>query len=70
MNDLQTRLLAAHAAGDITAFVGLYTEAANAARTEDEAGFFLTQAYVFALEMGHVDAPALRARLVAMGRES
>jgi hypothetical protein len=70
MNDLQARLLAAHAAGDNIAFVGLYTEAADAACTEAEAGFFLTQAYVFALEFGHIDAPALRARLVALGRES
>lgn len=69
MSALQARLLAAHGVGDQGALVGLYAQAANVARTDDEAGFFLTHAYVFALETGHKDAPTLRARLVAMGRE-
>ena len=70
MSALQARLLAAHERGDKTALVALYREAADCAETEGEAGFFLTQAYVFALEQGHADAPDLRRRLVAMGRES
>ncbi|MFK7869494.1 MAG: hypothetical protein AB8B58_09665 [Roseobacter sp.] len=68
---LNARLLAAHAAGDQTALIALYTEAADAAPDEDTAAFFLTQAHVFALEAGHATATdQLRARLIAMGRES
>lgn len=69
MSDLDTRLLAAHAANDTAALINLYTEAADAALTEDAAGFYLTHAYVFALECAHPATPALRARLLAMGRE-
>ena len=36
---------------------------------EDQEAFFLTHAYVFALEMAHPDTDALKARLVANGRE-
>jgi hypothetical protein len=70
MSDLEARLLAAHAAGDKIALVALYTEAADAAESGDAAGFFVTHAYIYALELGHADAPALRGRLVAMGREN
>lgn len=69
MSGLQARLLTAHEANDGFALVDLYLEAAQAAATEDEIGFFLTHAYVFALETGHAQAPALRARLEQMGRE-
>ena len=68
MTDLDGRLLAAHARSDHRALVGLYAEAAETANDIDRACFFLTHAYVFALEQGHPDAPALRARLVAEGR--
>ena len=73
MSELQARLLAAHDRGDHSALVGLYRAAAEAAEGAGNAGavgFFLTHAYIFALETNHADAPALRARLVAMGRES
>ncbi len=70
MSDLETRLLAAHAAGDTMAQVALYTEAADTAATQNAAGFFLTQAYIYALELGHEDIATLRARLVDMGREN
>lgn len=70
MSDLQARLLTAHATGDGVALVALYTEAADRAVTEEAAGFFLTHAYVHALELGHGNALALKARLVAMGRET
>ena len=76
MSELQARLLAAHDRGDHSALVGLYRAAAEAAEAAEGAGnagavgFFLTHAYIFALETNHADAPALRARLVAMGRES
>ena len=69
MTELDAALLAAHAAGDGPALVGLYTRAANAAATPEAEAFYLTHAHVFALELGHPDAPALRARLVAAGRE-
>ncbi len=70
MTDLQHRLLAAHAAGDPAALIPLYREAAQTAQNADAAGFFLTHAYVFALEAGHPDAPGLREDLIAQGRET
>jgi len=70
MNDLDARLLAAHAAHDLPALVALNREAADAAETEAARGFFLTHAHVFALEMGHPDTQVLRAALIAMGRET
>jgi hypothetical protein len=69
MSTLDAQLLAAHAAGDKAALVALYRQAADAAASQDETAFFLTNAYIYALEIGHDQAAALRARLVAMGRE-
>ena len=66
--DLDARLLAAHAAGDIAALSGLYAEAAAMSRG-DAAGFYLVQAYVFALDAGLPAAAQYRARLKAEGRE-
>ncbi|WP_415920350.1 hypothetical protein [Tateyamaria sp. SN6-1] len=65
---LEAQLLEAHARDDRAAMVALYRQAADAVEG-DARGFFLTQAYVFALETAHPDAGALRAALVAMGRE-
>jgi len=70
VSDLESRLLAAHACGDNTALVTLYCETAETAEEEEARYFYLTHAYVYALEDGHPQAPALRARLVAAGRES
>ena len=70
--DLNARLLSAHGAGDKETLVTLYRDAADRAEARgdiDRACFFLTHAYVFALEAGHGDAAALRARLKARGRE-
>ncbi|MEM9975183.1 MAG: hypothetical protein AAF771_13470 [Pseudomonadota bacterium] len=67
---LEARILAAHAAGDGAALVTLYRDAADGAERPRVAAFFLTQAYVFALECGHPETGALRARLVAMGCEA
>lgn len=69
MTDLNARLLAAHEAGDRVSLVALYTEAAETAGSEPARGFFLTQAYVFALETGHPAASGLKAQLVAVGRD-
>ena len=67
---LDQRLLQAHAAGDKPALVALYTEAADTAPNIDATCFYLTHAYVFALETGHPAAAALHARLKAEGREA
>ena len=69
MDDLDQRLLAAHDAGDHIALVELYTQAADAARDLDAECFYLTHAYVFALEQNHLDYKGLHARLKAHGRE-
>ena len=61
-------LLAAHAAGDSGALAGLYARAAEAAPDLDAACFFLTHAFVFALEAGLPEADTYEARLRAHGR--
>lgn len=69
---LDAALMEAHAAGDGRALVGLYSQAAEIAETSgdpDAMCFFLTQAYVFALETDAPEADALHARLKAAGRE-
>jgi len=68
MTDLNARLLAAHAAGDKHTLVDLYAEAANTAPDTDTACFFLTQAYVFALEIAHPATAGLKAELAKHGR--
>ncbi|MEO1705061.1 MAG: hypothetical protein AAFR50_06965 [Pseudomonadota bacterium] len=65
---LHDELLAAHVARDGARMVALYTQAADQTEDEDEEMFFLTHAYIFALEVGHASAPELRARLEAAGR--
>ena len=65
---LHDDLIAAHKAGDGAAMVALYTAAADGAADVDEEMFFLTHAYIFALESGDPAAEALRARLRAAGR--
>jgi len=69
MSDLDTRLLAAHAAGDIAGLVRLYQAAADTAPDVNARGFYLTHAHIFALELGHPDTETLRAQLIDMGRE-
>jgi len=49
--------------------VSLYTQAADHTDDVDAACFYLTHAYVFALERGDKAADALRERLAARGRE-
>lgn len=69
MNDLNQRLLAAHAADDRAALVALYTVAADQAQDTDGTCFYLTHAMVFALELGLPAADDLRRRLAEHGRE-
>ena len=70
MSDLHARILVAHAAGDRAAMAALYAEAAEQVQGEDAQAFFLTQAYVLALEAGQPAAARLHARLCAMGRDA
>lgn len=70
---LDRELLAAHAAGDAARLIAGYTAAADLAEAAGDvtrACFFLTHAWVFALEAGDARATTLRARLVAHGRET
>ena len=69
---LDDALLAAHAANDLDRLCGLYTQAADLSEQEadvDAACFFLTQAYVFALQAGRSEADGLHKRLLAYGRD-
>ena len=70
MSALDTALLKAHAQQDTLLLMHLYTQAADETCDSDAAGFYLTHAYVFALEAGASEAPLLRQRLIEMGRES
>ncbi|KAG1715516.1 hypothetical protein GQR58_000487 [Nymphon striatum] len=56
--------------GDQKSLVGLYTEAADHAQTLEASCFYLTHAYVFALELGDNRAKQLHARLKKHGREA
>jgi hypothetical protein len=68
MTALHDRLLAAHVDDDRPQLVHLYTEAADHAADVDAACFYLTHAYVFALELGDPAADTLYQRLRGHGR--
>lgn len=68
--DLGTRLLAAHACQDRAALIALYSEASQGARDLTARRFYLTHAYVYALEAGSAAVPAMRAKLVELGAET
>lgn len=70
-DQLQEALLKAHDADDGSALVVLYAQAADQAEgTQDfeKACFFLTHAWIFALEADHDLAGPLRDRLLRHGR--
>jgi hypothetical protein len=69
MNRLDADLIAAHETGDLHRLARLYARAADEASDENAAAFYLTHAYVFALDAGLDTAPQLRDRLILMGRE-
>ncbi len=72
LNDLDAAMLTAHAARDQAALVTLYAQAAEeseAAGMAEAACFYLTHAYVYALDEGDSRAVDLHARLKARGRE-
>ena len=69
--DLEARLQAAHATNDQAELVMHYSKAADLAcedKAFDEAAFFLTHAWIFALESGHEMSERLADRLRAMGK--
>ena len=69
-DELDQALLAAHADHDIAELVRLYTVAADTAEADDDveaANFYLTHAFVFALEGGAPEAAPLNRRLAARG---
>jgi hypothetical protein len=71
MDVLEVRLLAAHSTGDVPTLVMLYSEAADraaAGHNIEKECFFLTHAWIFALEIGDPLADILRARLAGNGR--
>ena len=68
MITLDDRLFDAHARDDRTGLIALYAEAADAADNVDAACFYLTHAYVFALEKGDPVTDVLYQRLKAEGR--
>ncbi|WP_170350228.1 hypothetical protein [Ruegeria atlantica] len=70
-DELDRLLLKAHEQNDHAALTHYYTMAADereAAQDIDAACFYLTHAFVFALESGAPEAETLNARLVAHGR--
>lgn len=69
MSGLDARLLEAHQRDDRPALVTLYREAADRAMDGDAEGFYLTHAYIFALDTGDGRAGELHAHLKASGRE-
>lgn len=69
--NLDTALLAAHAANDVSELIRLYTMAGDRSEQRqdvDAACFYLTHAFVFALEAGAPEARDLNKRLADQGR--
>lgn len=76
MNDpdrrLDDRLREAHEADDVARLIALYTEAADRREADgevDAACFYLTHAFVYALQAGDPAAELLQRRLWTYGRE-
>ena len=68
--DLDQRLLDAHARDDRAALVSLYYEAAEHTASETAKYFYLTHAYIFALDTNHPLTRQLHTLLKAAGRET
>lgn len=67
--DLDAALLLAHSTRDHAALVTLYCEAARHSIGTAQA-FYLTHAYIFALELGDPRAPTLHDELVNLGADT
>jgi|TARA_B110000503_G_C7171229_1_gene424383 hypothetical protein len=65
---LDSALLRAHADEDYTTLIALYTEAAEGTNDVGAECFYLTQAFVFALEHGAPEAVILNKMLADKGR--
>ena len=68
MTSLQDWLLDAHDRDDRRGLVALYREAADSTDDIDAACFYLTHAYIYALEMGDPAQDQIYLRLKAHGR--
>jgi hypothetical protein len=71
-HDLDQQLLDAHATNDASAMIALYTRAADLCEASgdiDAMCFYLTHAFVFALESGAPERDVLQERLWKHGRE-
>ncbi len=66
--ELDQELVAAHESGDIDALIRLYEVAADRSEDPERAAFFLTHAWIFALEAGDPRATEYHERLVETGR--
>lgn len=67
-DQLDQTLLRAHEACDGATLANLYAHAADHSPNTGEQAFFLTQAYIFALEAGDPTAQTLETRLRLLGR--
>lgn len=65
----EATLRGAQATGDWSAVISMYIEAAEGDAERDAEAFYLTHAYVHALEAGDARAMGLKARLVALGSD-
>ena len=73
MSNLDQDLIRAHQANDLDKLVELYQQAADDSfgRNDIDAGcFYLTHAYIFALESNHPKSNAIHCQLVSHGCES
>lgn len=66
---LDSDLIAAHERNDKPALVSLYKAAAAQAENTNARAFYLTHAYVFALDGGLADAVEIRDELGTLGRD-
>lgn len=64
---LDAKILAAHAAEDGSELVTLYSMAADLSSDQTAQAFYLTHAFVFALEIADKRAMELQTRLASMG---
>ena len=69
MTALNDAILEAHDQRDYVALVTLYQRASTETNDMDEACFFATQAYIFALDTGHPNLNELHQFLCAHNRE-
>ncbi len=73
LDEIDKALLGAHATGDKPSLVNLYRAAGNhmlRLGALDAGCFYLTQAYIFALDCGDDQAHEIHKILVAHGREA